>query len=1277
MIPPNGIIQLDTAISKFEQELKNKQIDPNTVKLGRASGYYLTFKATKGWFSSSIGWRIEKLNIFERFFRWAVGCYKTSHVSTVQKELQSVTTNPEISQKLRNFLNDKLKPYVPLPAVEMQKLRQYLRANGHGNTNATALNFTYKGTEYKAWYNPVHNSVLIQESQYFHLRRPDTKFSVTIGDDGSISKVFIGTEEQSKGTAALTDLQRELLLNVPQLPPQQPVPPPQPPQQTPVTIHPSTATAAAASGPPQPIATPLTIQATVTHTQPPPAALTAIANASAPIATLHQEQKLQTATTAAIAAPPSATSIKEKEAKAKKGNPTELPEDKMSVVHTFFKNSTTKNPIKFEFISIINNETYVVWGGFENAESMGNKGFVYIQPKKYFNPEKPAANRTEQFAIQISPDGSLAFPMFGDSFHESHLTNETNKQHLLSVYNECVAKNEAEAKAKEIQAKSDAQKAAGLPAIFMKELNQFINDKFKTNPSFKLEFESDNKKYEISAKTYKVNNKDQLFITILQKDAINWLTVGIDEHGIIRELAQNGKEIGLKDLDPKSKKLLLDALAEKPGSNPAPATAALQQQQKVQNAATTAIATATAAQQKDEKVTKSNPENLPKEKIKDLRDFLISNHHTFEYQNPKGFFFRGVFYRVWFKEEKGIKTISIQRGVNYHVGSALNKKEKFSIKIGNDGTIEDVYVDNQPAGLNAIQDKTRQMQILAALYTCFPSAKPEPLAKEDWLAFETYMKNKKKMEIDVKQTDGTKKKYVVWYKQDSDSYNIQGLVSYNGGIAHDKLGFQIKDGKIVSIHREGEKDEAITTEQDKILIEASFREVLKNSSKYSASHHPSIDVIKRGLKVVPEHHLKEFHKMLKHYFDNQTDQKFFVKFLTSVLIQEEGIDAGGLTRDFLDDLFTGIRTNPNCSFMTLENGSTIPLVKVPEADAKTLASLDTSRLYPKLSQEESDIYKQMGAVFMYCYYSQNTNPMYDNTAMIGRHFNDAVFSAALCLTHEEIVQGTKEGVANLPLDTKIKMCQHFLDAQGMAYNRKLLANLKNFDTLNSAELTEMEELLRISDPNSDQFDTELAASRSDDKKYKAFLKHKLENVLFISCKLGALLGPALAIASGMSAHTLPGISVTHPTLLTAAARSQKRSEEWNKEFNSNKKLTGIVMSTKIQGTMDPEEIVKNTQVTSEDPVIKTKAKWLKEWILEAKRDELNNFLKYVTGAGSLQTNKPLTIQWGEVDFQSHTCTPAIDFTPTLDPKATEEQNKKNFFDMLRSLKVEGKSYTKG
>jgi len=575
-------------------------------------------------------------------------------------------------------------------------------------------------------------------------------------------------------------------------------------------------------------------------------------------------------------------------------------------------------------------------------------------------------------------------------------------------------------------------------------------------------------------------------------------------------------------------------------------------------------------------------------------------------------------------------------------------------------------------------------------------------------AAQKQMNPEEQLEVEV---DG--EKYKVWFNPEFQSYNIQKAAQFKkdrkgmlkGSSQEDKIGVLVRDGKIVSVQAENMQLQTNRIPEKYVpRFLACFRKLLENSSSYTYTKSQyegqapiEIAVVRRGLSENPDFHLKSLTDKFDEALEFTSDSKVKVSFKQDDLSYALGIDAGGLTRDLFDDLCAAVTKNSHAKFDVLPSSLHLP---------RSRAEYQLGRSLPQLDHEEQAIFERLGKVKMHCYNSKAISGHWDNSTSTGRHFDDALFKAASALDSREIDTPFEE----LSLGTKLKMCKALTEAQTAApqferqnYLRmiELLAKANKgitadretqFDVSKLTE-QELEEACQIAyyggtppeglfpeDLLTADLEPDMANIKSSPENKLKVLK-ALEATLFKSKsttfkQFATQLAPIHAIAKGMKAHCSPGpLTGIEPSSEAEKQRLRKErtDEKWEAEFHGK---DSVAISTKIQGSISREDIVRQIKVNVQGPAkaeIERKTGWLKEWILskDTTDQEIRAFLKFVTGSSSLPKDKDITIEsQAEGDAlpvpKTHTCSFVIELAPV--PSKYGEFNDHTSEGLIKSLR---------
>jgi len=433
-----------------------------------------------------------------------------------------------------------------------------------------------------------------------------------------------------------------------------------------------------------------------------------------------------------------------------------------------------------------------------------------------------------------------------------------------------------------------------------------------------------------------------------------------------------------------------------------------------------------------------------------------------------------------------------------------------------------------------------------------------------------------------------------------------------------------------------------------------------------------ISMRKRGIKDIADHHLTQLVKNLETALKYYEDPKMEVVFLKNDGTREIGTDRGGLSRDFLDELSRGITEFPNLRFHQIEeNGLKIPL---------TIAEASSENRSPSLNSQEKDLYQNLGKLMMYCYHSKS-KAHFDLTYLLGRHFDDAIFKAALSLNSDEIDTPFEK----LPIETKFNMCEDLLKMRSGSANYINLLNAtrklwmaKDKKLMGAVEFVDQMGFLP------EDLDLKNDLDEFDIVKIKAHrmtILNSLCDQLFTAGGehgvLGRELAPIHALAQGLKAFSQPTIPSS------AASSAAQINTRWNAQFLN---MDVVEFSSKVQGTLDRETIVKQMVVCAElmtdreKREITKKMKWLQEWIKdEASEMELQNLLRFLTGSSSLPAGKQIKIikQVEEEKYNPiphvHTCSLTIEICPIPIGNEYNDRDKENFIRCLKEFPLKDPS----
>lgn len=367
-------------------------------------------------------------------------------------------------------------------------------------------------------------------------------------------------------------------------------------------------------------------------------------------------------------------------------------------------------------------------------------------------------------------------------------------------------------------------------------------------------------------------------------------------------------------------------------------------------------------------------------------------------------------------------------------------------------------------------------------------------------------------------------------------------------------------------------------------------EAYKHSSDYSS---PPLEILRDGIKHIPEWHLDQLCKYLKNY-------NLDVAFLTDDLRREGGVDLGGVKRDYIATLAASLQ-ELNTLFTPVEGSLKLPRILRGEEVKDPIISCN---------EEESTTYKNLGRLFYKCYNSSTVDDsrVYQREIVTtGCFFSEALFKSALSL---------KKADFNNKPDAYIKIAKALLnhmDTEGTPYIKNYIEYLDlTADTLDdflNSDNPALYGAVMLADEDyytNEDGDPDIEKIKSDPQKFiddlQAGIFRDTDLVKnFQGVPLGAMLDPVYQVSFGF-VQSVPSWST----------------------FRAN---NPVEVSNQIQGSLDREKIAGTIQCNSFNPTVKSKARWLKQWIEnEATDEELKTFLRFVTGSASLPEGKKIKIE---------------------------------------------------
>lgn len=411
-------------------------------------------------------------------------------------------------------------------------------------------------------------------------------------------------------------------------------------------------------------------------------------------------------------------------------------------------------------------------------------------------------------------------------------------------------------------------------------------------------------------------------------------------------------------------------------------------------------------------------------------------------------------------------------------------------------------------------------------------------------------------------------------------------------------------GRILSVRIEGvnQNSTVIPSDYDPQFT-FGFRKALEISSKYNVNGNIiNIDLIPRGLKEVPEFHLTSLANMIRSYpLANRT----FVRFLRNNQARDNGADAGGLSRDYFDDLFNGITRCQDIQFFR---------DRARRLFLPVVGRYQNGR-FPVLERYQQNLLESIGSVLMFIY----TSP---NNYLTGKRFPQALFNAAFSLTTQEL----DTPFDRLSMATKLKMREEFLKAK--EESTTLVEILKGMEDFSDDDWRNAATYAEYSGNKPESFNVAQFDPRNEE--HKQMVRNILNEDVFAANGEGNSLAPIHAIAKGIRARQI----ANHPYAVWPPC-------------------TPRAFSNKVQGYTDPREVVNQIR-TDGHGLVPQKVQWLKEWIAEeASEEEVEAFIKFATGSSSMLPDDEIRVVAQFRNFipmpVGHSCFKTIDISPVPAP----------------------------
>ncbi|MEI8366504.1 MAG: hypothetical protein WCF65_08830 [Parachlamydiaceae bacterium] len=420
----------------------------------------------------------------------------------------------------------------------------------------------------------------------------------------------------------------------------------------------------------------------------------------------------------------------------------------------------------------------------------------------------------------------------------------------------------------------------------------------------------------------------------------------------------------------------------------------------------------------------------------------------------------------------------------------------------------------------------------------------------------------------------------------------------------------------------------VCQEQAKLLLE----QVLIESSRFEKRFARTISSIcvslpREGMKLIPKFYIMELAKLL------EPGVPLLVTF-----INEEGLDYGGLSKDFLNGIFESFCSSASCCSSTGVSDAPLKLPITQSEDGKP-------------SDEEMEVYRAIGKIIGYCYQSKPVSgSKFIERYSIGLHFDPCLFGSILSLSYEAI----GKPFARLTSAGKIKMINGILTDED-AVLKKAMNVLNNINPggLSDQDITDaaLTALNLVNYP--------LDGSEPDQKLQKNAGKYSDGTANINTDKINLARKDWNGFRSFLQQAILVGRKDLDRRLVPAHAIAQGIAEGITQ--NSNKESCWLSLmrvspddfSLEVQGTVDRAVLIRSIEISTDVKenvaTIEQKMGWLKKWLEQAPEKDLAIFLKFATASSGLRKDTKIKIQRQASCFSvfpiAHTCGPFLDLAP--------------------------------
>lgn len=203
-----------------------------------------------------------------------------------------------------------------------------------------------------------------------------------------------------------------------------------------------------------------------------------------------------------------------------------------------------------------------------------------------------------------------------------------------------------------------------------------------------------------------------------------------------------------------------------------------------------------------------------------------------------------------------------------------------------------------------------------------------------------------------------------------------------------------------------------------VALRGNYHEGYSLDREYNQQSQIKIRIEKRALRERPVEHLQAFAEIVEDHIQVRDSASMNVGFHN-----QHAADGGGVTKEYLDDLISGLTSQRNL-FKRLDNTS----LAVPNPNPET----------------DLDVFEDLGEVMMYCYSSKP----------IGFHIDPSVFAVAFAYTTNEI----NSDFSRLSFERKFELYRILLAAQQDQVHQRKIALLRSAHWTNE-QLAEVVEIL--------------------------------------------------------------------------------------------------------------------------------------------------------------------------------------------------------------------------